>query len=79
MNVIYHGEYIMRLLKAYEIMKPDSLVSTLGYLNSRTLALMKLPVTRPPPIITFEEWTQRQLSQAQPQQHGEASHGPSRQ
>lgn len=41
---------------------------------------MKLPVARPPPIIIFEEWTQRQLSQEQPQhQEGKASQGPSRQ
>lgn len=73
MNIIYYGEYIMHLLKACEIPKPDSPISTVGCLNARTLALMKLPVAKPPHIISFEEWTQRQLAQNQPQQHGEPS------
>ena len=67
MNIIYHKEYIMRLLKACEVPEPDSPVSIVGCLNARTLALMKLSVARPPPIISFEERTQRQTSQVQPQ------------
>lgn len=74
---VNYGEHIMRLLKECEISKPNSPVSTVDYLNSRTLALTKLLVIRPPPIISSEEWIQRQLPQDQPtQQQGEASSHP---
>ena len=64
MKHIYYGEYIMWLLKNARVPEPDSDVTSMKFLNARTISLMKLP-PRPLRIMSFEEWKQRAQSRQQ--------------